>query len=110
MAPNTIKIRIDIDPLLLEKKIPPLSLQKLVENAIKHNIISSEYPLAITIYTATPCFVAVKNNLQRKLRDNNSCQIGLQNIKNRYEFLSDEKVEISETIEFFEVRLPLLNV
>jgi LytS/YehU family sensor histidine kinase len=109
MAPNTIKIRIDIDPVILEKKIPPLALHMLVENAINHNVISSELPMTITIDTATSGFISVKNNLQRKPQENNSSRIGLQNIKNRYEFLSDNNVEISETNQFFEVKLPLLN-
>jgi two-component system, LytTR family, sensor kinase len=106
---TNLMIRIDVDPALLEKKIPPLALQMLVENAIKHNIISSELPLTITVDTATPGFVSVKNNLQRKPQENNSSRIGLQNIRNRYEFLSDGNVEVSETSQFFEVKLPLLN-
>jgi len=74
-------------------KVIPLSIQMLIENAIKHNIISSEKPLTIMIYPEGEDHLVVQNNLQKKssiLADENSDweKHGLINIKSRYEYLS----------------------
>lgn len=89
-------------------KIIPLSLQLLVENAIKHNIISEESPLIIDI-SLTDNYLTVTNNLQRKKVIRESSKIGLDNIKARYEFLTQKKFIIEETNTDFIVKLPLLN-
>jgi LytS/YehU family sensor histidine kinase len=94
---------------LTEKKcmVAPLVLQMLVENAIKHNVISEQSPLRIHIFTDGE-FIVVENNLQKKVDVTlNSPGIGLDNIRKRYEFLTDKKVEISEH-EKFVVRLPMI--
>ncbi|MFN2394891.1 MAG: sensor histidine kinase [Bacteroidales bacterium] len=88
--------------------IPPLALQMLIENAIKHNVISSGNPLHIMIEIKNTGFVSVTNNLQKKQSAQPSSGIGLHNIKNRYSFLSKEEVEIIEKVDSFEVKLPLL--
>ncbi len=89
--------------------LPPLSLQMLVENVIKHNVISNEFPLTIHLNNNDNKIV-VSNNLQIKGKpDENSGGLGLGNIVSRYEFLSDVPVEIVKTADHFEVRLPILN-
>ncbi|MDF9798767.1 sensor histidine kinase YesM [Catalinimonas alkaloidigena] len=88
--------------------IPPLSLQMLVENAIKHNEISGEQPLHICI-KSTDGQIEVTNNLQRKRQGENSLGLGLQNIKARYEHLSGSPIEITEDQKSFTVKLPLLK-
>lgn len=93
----------------LSMLLPPLSLQMLVENAIKHNVISSERPLRIIIDAQQPHQVRVSNNLQKKNTGKSSNGIGLQNIRNRYDLLSNQKVWIRQTDEVFEVVLPLLE-
>ncbi|MEK6478376.1 sensor histidine kinase [Catalinimonas sp. 4WD22] len=100
-----------IDMQLAEDKnlmIPPLSLQMLFENAIKHNEISREYPLHICI-KSTSDYVIVKNNLQRKQQHEYSLGLGLQNIKSRYEHLSGRPIEVLEEELYFTVKLPLLK-
>lgn len=89
-------------------KVAPLALQLLIENAIKHNIVSAEAPLTISI-SEDADFITVENNLQKKNTIGEpSSGIGLENICKRYDFLSDKKVEIIESSETFKVKLPCL--
>lgn len=88
--------------------LPPLSLQMLLENAIKHNIASMADPLRIEIFREGNTLV-IKNNLQLKSSlTEESTGIGLSNIRKRYELLSAEPVLIEENADFFIVKLPLL--
>jgi hypothetical protein len=89
-------------------KVAPLTLQMLVENALKHNEISKMYPLSISVFLEENCIV-VRNNLQLKTNQNESTGIGLSNIKARYQFLSSEPVSISEADGFFTVKIPLIK-
>lgn len=93
----------------LNLQLVPLSLQILFENAVKHNIISEEHPLRIELWVENNRLI-VRNNLQRKRQAMPSTKLGLQNIRNRYAFFSEEKVDIIETKEFFTVSLPLIRV
>lgn len=90
--------------------LPPLSLQLLLENAIKHNIASSEKPLHIMIEQIQNCLI-VRNRLQPKLTKEASQKgIGLSNIQKRYALLSDQKPTITQTEKEFIVELPLLTI
>jgi LytS/YehU family sensor histidine kinase len=91
-----------------QELIIPLCLQMLIENAIKHNIISSDEPLKVEVKIENSR-ISVKNNLQRKNLVEISTGIGLSNIIARYEHLKGEKVTIEETKDYFEVSVPLLN-
>ena len=104
---NNIRVQIDTG----EKKhfyVVPLSVQMLVENAIKHNVISSDEPLFIQIYVKDN-FLVVKNNLQAKLSLKKSVSIGLENIKIQYEILDNRKVEVLKGGGEFTVKLPLIT-
>jgi ligand-binding sensor domain-containing protein len=89
-------------------KIVPLTLQILVENAVKHNIISSSKPLTISIST-THQHIIVNNNLQPKLTRERSTGFGLQSIQNHYGMITHKKVEVTSDNGYFEVRIPLLE-
>lgn len=90
-------------------KIAPLALQLLIENAIKHNVVSFEAPLIITIKDEAD-FIIVENNLQKKKTIGEpSSGMGLENICKRYEFLSKKKVEVIESANTFKVKLPNLH-
>jgi sensor histidine kinase YesM len=103
------KLIVDIQLSGLAGKIAPLALQMLVENAIKHNIVSEDDPLTVSIYSSGE-YIAVENNLQRKQQPGEpSSGIGLENICKRYAFLSDKKVEIIEDEKRFLVKLPSLS-
>jgi sensor histidine kinase YesM len=89
--------------------IAPLALQMLIENAIKHNVVSEDDPLSIRVYSDQD-HIIVENNLQLKeTLAEPSAGVGLENICKRYSFLSDLKVEILKTEKKFIVKLPSLN-
>lgn len=91
-----------------EAKVVPLSLQLLLENCIKHNIVSEQKPLHIKIYLENNELV-IENNKQIKevLRDRKG--VGLQNIVNRYAIVTDRRVSITEDETVFKVKLPVLT-
>lgn len=90
------------------KKIPPLTLQMLVENAIKHNTISLKHPLTIKMKIGNG-ELRISNNIQRKNLKTESTQMGIENIKMRYKFLTDREVVVREDQTTFTVLLPLLD-
>jgi hypothetical protein len=98
---------IDIDPKLMTRQIPPLALQLLVENAIKHNVSSKEKPLTIRIFSEDE-EVLVVNNIQLK-ESTYSTKAGLENLKKRFEYVSRKGVEIKDDGQQFVVRFPLLT-
>lgn len=103
------KLQIKIELSGVESPVAPLAFQMLIENAIKHNVISHEDPLTIRLYS-TQNYLVVENNLQKKsvLRED-SPGIGLDNIRKRYAFLSDRPIEVNQTEKLFSVRLPILK-
>ncbi|MBA4852426.1 histidine kinase [Emticicia sp. BO119] len=88
-------------------RIVPVTLQNLLENAIKHNIIEDEIPLVIFIYGKDD-YLIVENNLQKKHYVETSNKQGLTSLQTLYYYLSNRKLEIIETNEKFIVRIPLL--
>ncbi len=105
---NNLDIDINVPDEKLKQRIVPFSLQLLMENAIKHNIVSSEKPLRISVFAENGNLV-VSNNLQMKNQVNESTGIGLDNIRNRYKLLGDKKVIVRESGENFTVSIPLLE-
>ncbi|QYA26853.1 Pr2TM family membrane protein [Gramella sp. MT6] len=91
-----------------EAKVVPLSLQLLLENTIKHNIVSEGKPLKIRIYE-TDGYLVVENNFQKKEVLGNRKGVGLQNIVNRYHEVTQRQVLIEQTNELFRVKLPVLT-
>lgn len=105
---DKLKVEISVEGFE-ERLLPPIAMQMLLENAIKHNTIAEEEPLTIQIYIEGESYIVVKNNLQKKrIPLEASSGMGLANIKSRYEFLSQDAVEITETADEFIVKLPLL--
>lgn len=90
-------------------RIAPLALQMLLENAIKHNVVSEEDPLVIRVYTNSH-YIIVENNIQKKaMLGEPSLGVGLENICKRYEFLSNVRVEVNQDQSRFQVKLPVLT-
>lgn len=106
---DNVRVHVNIPEDYLQKRIPPITLQLLLENAIKHNIATSKQPLDIT-FSVTDNRLRVCNNLQRIPNPpHSSSQIGLENIKARYRIVSGQEPEIRETSDSFCVSLPLLD-
>lgn len=107
------------DSLTVELNIPesyrhyyiiPASLQLLIENAIKHNIISKARPLVINVHVNGNNTVVVSNNFQPRETAVASTKIGLNNIKKRYWLVSGQEVTVDAGVEIFSVAIPLLNL
>lgn len=105
---DNIKFEKEIEVDHLKLNIAPLTLQMLIENAIKHNIVSSKKPLNIKIKSLENNLLEISNNLQLKIDKEESTEIGLKNIKKRYEFLSSRPVNVIENDSEFKVIIPLL--
>lgn len=105
---DKLKISIDIkdDKLLLQ--IPPIALQLLIENAIKHNTFSKKSPLIIEIFIDEENYLYVCNNLQIRENRIESTGIGLKNIENRYKYLTDKKLSYGIFDEKYIAKIPLL--
>lgn len=98
-----------IDKSNLFRSLPILSILPLIENAVKHNIISRQYPLQIDIYTNPDKEVVVSNHIQPKVEDSAGSGIGLKNLWGRYRMLTGKDITITQRKEYFKVSLPLLN-
>ncbi|WP_291855387.1 sensor histidine kinase [Marinilabilia sp.] len=104
---NSLIVNINIPESYLEHHLPPMSLQLLTENAIKHNQASERHPLTIDISIKDEKNLSVCNNLQPKTNIHGT-GTGLENISQRYEMLTGEPVKIIKTQDSFCVEFPLL--
>ncbi|HAD14036.1 MAG TPA: hypothetical protein DCF33_16555, partial [Saprospirales bacterium] len=104
---EAFEVHFTIDPSALERKIVPVTLQNLLENALKHNTFDITEPLTVDIYTEQQ-YLVVRNNLQRRSVVETSNKQGLARLRSLYQYLSDYPMEILETPEYFLVRIPLL--
>jgi sensor histidine kinase YesM len=103
------KLIVEMDIPHMNFLVAPLALQMLIENAIKHNVVSEDDPLRVRIYTDDG-FIVVRNNFQPKSSVSEpSAGIGLENITKRYGFLSNKSVIVHSDDEHFMVKLPLLT-
>ncbi|GAB3794788.1 hypothetical protein GCM10028819_09580 [Spirosoma humi] len=106
---SSITLDIDVAQRYAECLLPPLTLQLLVENAVKHNTAMPHRPLQIRIYTDDAINLFVLNNLQRKVVTIPSNQTGLQNIVSKYRLLKQADVVIRQTETTFQVTIPLIE-
>jgi len=106
---EALKVDFNIPQNFRQLLIVPASLQLLIENAIKHNIVSKQKPLQINVYIDSNNNIVVSNNLQARQTFEKSTGIGLQNIIKRYGLVSNRVVLVSDEAQLFTVTLPLIN-
>ena len=106
---DNLNVKLEIDNEHMTDLLPPMSLQILVENAVKHNIVSAKQPLLIEI-EVNDTFVSVCNVIREKKTKPPSTGTGLYNLSQRYWFLCKKEITISQVHNRFAVFLPLLKV
>jgi len=106
---NTIHINVEAQPQLIDMGIVPVTLQVLLENAVKHNRMDEDHPLQIRIYTEMDKLLVVNSLLPKKSVESSNKK-GLNNLKSLYTFLTDIPVEIRSTSDYFIVEIPLLKM
>lgn len=107
---DSLQVNIDLPAAADTTVLPPLSLQMLLENAVKHNVVSRAHPLRVRIWQNADHYIAVENNLLRKNNVQESNGIGLANIQERYRYCSDLPVRIEADETTFRVSLPLIEL
>lgn len=103
---DKIHFDFEIEDLYLDYKLPPISLQPLIGNAVKHNTISSKNLFRIRIYTEDG-YLVVSNEKRPMLEPNPGTGVGLSNLNSRYQLLLNREIEIIDNDKIFAVRLPL---
>lgn len=106
---NDLSYSLNIPSDLLKMLLPPLSLQVVLENAIKHNIISDTKPLEIEVHSKDNHLV-VKNIIQPKISMVNSTGLGLKNLEKRYAMICSEKPLFLVEKDYYIAKLPLINI
>ena len=102
-----LEVNIDVPETFHNYKIAPVTLQNLIENAIKHNIIDEDSPLVIDIYIDNE-YIVTRNNLQKKNFVETSNKQGLANMKSLYNYLSAKPIIIEESEQYFFAKVPLI--
>jgi sensor histidine kinase YesM len=106
---TNLTIITDINNRYSEYNLPPLTIQTLLENAVKHNEISKRNPLTITIRTDENANIVISNNIQRKITQEEGTGIGLTNLSKQFQILLGREISISNENNEFTVMFPLLN-
>jgi two-component system LytT family sensor kinase len=105
---EAVQLMIEIDKKYEQYLVPSLTLQMLVENAVKHNVLSKNKPLMIDIFTTSGNLLVVSNNLQLRTIKGPSNKIGLDNIRTKYELLNYTGFQVLQDKKNFSVVLPLI--
>ncbi|MCJ7449678.1 MAG: histidine kinase [Bacteroidales bacterium] len=106
---TNLSVNTSINENYLSYRLPPLTIQTLVENAIKHNEISKRSPLKIDILTTENDSLIILNNIQKKLTDEEGTGIGLTNLSKQFQLLLGKDITISIENDQFKVEIPLIK-
>ena len=98
----------DVTVTSLDRHIVPLTLQLLVENAVKHNVVSKSRPLSIALRETADGFIEIENTIKKKLDKERGTGFGLSSLTSRYNLLTPKKIVVSETESTFLVRIPII--
>jgi len=104
---DNFNVKITISKELLQKKIPTLALQLLMENAVKHNEISTEKPLYVEVFNEQDHLV-VRNTLQKRTGPVESTHTGLSNLNMRFKLHMDQEIKILQDDGYFSVKIPIV--
>ncbi|OJV18244.1 MAG: hypothetical protein BGO30_04685 [Bacteroidetes bacterium 41-46] len=105
---DALTLNLSIPDDISGRYIIPGGLQMLVENAVKHNMVSQEHPLIICIF-ADNNMIVVKNNLQLRMTTIDSGGVGLKSIKGQYQYLFNKDISVISGPDFFQVELPIID-
>lgn len=105
---GSLEMTIDLKLDITKFQIPILSMQMLVENALKHNYFSKEEPLNIAVFNKGETHLVIRNNTNKRTISEKPTKLGLKNISNRYEMLCNETIQVTDDKGFFTVILPLI--
>jgi two-component system LytT family sensor kinase len=103
-----LRMEVNLPKNILDTSVPPLTLQMLVENAVKHNQISKDKPLLVYISAKDNTHIVVSSTKTIAMNPSASFKIGLENIRHRYQFFTEEKVTVKDD-ERFTVQLPVIK-
>lgn len=106
---QSLTLEVNLPKSIMTSPIPPLTLQLLVENAVKHNTITPEKPLLIYISAVDNTQLKVTNTKNESVQSAASFRIGIENIRKRYEFFTAKKIEVKDDEKFI-VSLPVLRL
>jgi LytS/YehU family sensor histidine kinase len=106
---KNLTVNFMVDTAFNNHRLPPLTLQTLIENAVKHNEISKRNSLTINISINRIGNLVVSNTIREKLSSEPGTGIGLTNLSKQYKLLSGKEIMISRSNNEFAVELPLLN-
>jgi two-component system, LytTR family, sensor kinase len=104
---HALKINVSIAPVDQERRIAPVTLQVLIENAIKHNVVDTHRPLTIDVFVSGD-YLVVSNNIQLRSQVETSNRQGLENLKSFYTFLTERPLLVETTPDRFYVKVPLM--
>jgi two-component system, LytTR family, sensor kinase len=105
-----LQLDFNVAPDELKHYVLPVSLQALIENAIKHNVVSGNRPLYINIFTSGNGSLVIRNNHQPRINPPASTQTGLRNLDKRYSILAGRSITTHKTMNHFTVTLPLIKI
>jgi hypothetical protein len=106
---DKLQVDFDVPEKYYHYATPPLALQMLLENAIKHNVVSKEDPLKVKVYIHENQFIVIENTVKAKIDKDPSTGVGLENIHNRYFHLAGKNIVVKQENGKFVVMLPLFE-
>ena len=104
-----LTVEFDIPEQFYHLAIAPLALQMLLENAIKHNVVSREHPLHVRVFVDENKYLIIENGVKPKIDKDPSTGVGLENIRSRYLYLTGKEIIVKQENGLFTVRLPLFE-
>jgi PAS domain-containing protein len=104
-----IQFEINLPDAFMDKQIAPLTIQLLIENAVKHNVFSKLHPMVVELFIDEDGFFTVRNTLRKRKVHMGTTGVGLHNIRERYQQITDKEPVFTETEDYFIARIPVID-